>query len=52
MRNLCDAAYMSCEVAALPFQANVNYRTWCIDFVLNDNYSKISNNILYTNYKK
>ena len=24
---------MSCEVAALPFQANANYGTWSIDFV-------------------
>ena len=32
MRNLCDAALMSCDVAALPFQANANYGTWSIDF--------------------
>ena len=32
MRNLCDAAKNSCDVAALPFQANVNYGTWSIDF--------------------
>ena len=32
MRNLCDVAYMSCEVALLPFQANANYETWSIDF--------------------
>ena len=25
---------MSCEVAALPFQAHANYGTWSIDFVL------------------
>ena len=23
---------MSCDVAALPFQANANYGTWSIDF--------------------
>ena len=33
MRNLCDAAYISCEGAALPFQAHANYGTWSIDFV-------------------
>ena len=27
MRNLCDAAKMLCEVAALPFQAHANYAT-------------------------
>ena len=27
MRNLCD-------VAVLPFQAHANYRTWSIDFVI------------------
>ena len=32
MINLCDAAYMSCEVAALPFQAHANYWAWSIDF--------------------
>ena len=32
MRNLCDAALMSCNVAALPFQAHANYGTWSIDF--------------------
>ena len=32
MSNLCDAAYMSCEAAALPFQAHANYGTWSIDF--------------------
>ena len=32
MRNLCDAAYMSCEVAVLPFKAHANYGTWSIDF--------------------
>ena len=32
MRNLCDAALMSCQVAALPFQAYANYGTWSIDF--------------------
>ena len=26
MRNLCDAAYMSCDVAAIPFQANTNLK--------------------------
>ena len=31
MRNLCDAAYMSCYVAALPFQAHVYYEIWSID---------------------
>ena len=34
MRNLCDAAKMSREVAALPFQAHANYGTWSTDFVL------------------
>ena len=33
MRNLCDAAKMSCDVTALPFQAQDNYLTWSIDFV-------------------
>ena len=32
MRNLCDAASMSCEVADLPFQVHANYGTWSIDF--------------------
>ena len=32
MKNLCDATLMSCEVAALPFQENANYKTWSIDF--------------------
>ena len=32
MINLCDAAWMSCEVAAIPFQAHANYGTWSIDF--------------------
>ena len=32
MRNLCDAAYMSYDVTALPFQAHANYGTWSIDF--------------------
>ena len=26
---------MSCEMAALPFQAHANYGTWSIDFDLN-----------------
>ena len=26
---------MSCEVAAIPFQADANYGTWSIDFVKN-----------------
>ena len=29
-------AYMSCEVAALPFQVLANYGTWSIDFALID----------------
>ena len=33
MRNLCNAAQISCEVAALPFKAHANYGTWTIDFV-------------------
>ena len=32
MINLCYAALISCEVAALPFQAHVNYGTCLIDF--------------------
>ena len=28
MKNLCDASQMSCDVAALPFQAHANYGTW------------------------
>ena len=36
MRNLCNAAKMSCDVAALPFQAQANYGTWSIDFELED----------------
>ena len=32
MRNLCDAAQVACDVAALPFQAHANYETWSIDF--------------------
>ena len=36
MRNLCDAALMLSEGAALPFQAHVNYETRSIDF---DHYS-------------
>ena len=27
-----DATYMSCEVTSVPFQAQVNYGTWLIDF--------------------
>ena len=38
MRNLCDAAKMSCEVAALTFQANGNYGTWSIDFGIKMDY--------------
>ena len=35
---------MSSEVAALPFQAHDNYRTWSIDFVSNtDNMKTIIN---------
>ena len=34
-RNLSIAAYMSCVVAALPFQAHANYRTWPLDFGTN-----------------
>ena len=34
MRNLCDAASMSCEVAALLFQAHANYGTWSVDFAI------------------
>ena len=33
MINPCDLALMTCEVAALPFQAQANYGTWSIDFV-------------------
>ena len=32
--NLCDATKISCDVAALPFQAHANYGTWSIDFAL------------------
>ena len=32
MRNLFDAANMSCDVAVLPFQVTANYETWSIDF--------------------
>ena len=32
MRNLCDAAKMSCEGATLPFQAHANSVTWSIEF--------------------
>ena len=32
MRNLCDAARISYEVALIPFQAHANYGTWSIDF--------------------
>ena len=39
---------MSCEVAALPFQANTNYGTWSIEF----EYSKLYINILYENNSK
>ena len=35
MRNLYDAAYKSCEVAALPFQAYANYGTLSIDLAYN-----------------
>ena len=38
MRNLCDVAYMSREVAALPFQAHANYGTWSIDLGLKYKY--------------
>ena len=34
MLNLCDAASMSCDVAAPPFQAHNNYGTWSIDFYI------------------
>ena len=36
MINLYDAALMSYDVAALPFQAHANYRTWSKDFGLFD----------------
>ena len=36
IRNVCDTAQMSYEVAALPFQAHANYGTWSIDFALYD----------------
>ena len=29
---------MSCEVAALPFQAHANYRIWSIDFDLDSSF--------------
>ena len=32
LENICDAAKMSCEVAALPLIAHANYGTWSIDF--------------------
>ena len=32
MGNLYDAAYISCEVAELPFQEHANYGTLSIDF--------------------
>ena len=32
MINLCDAALMSCDGDALPFQAHAYYGTWSIDF--------------------
>ena len=32
--SLCDSAEMSCEVAALRFQAHANYGPWSIDFAL------------------
>ena len=31
MRNQCHAAKVSCNVDALPFQAQANYGTWSID---------------------
>ena len=35
MRNPCDAAKMSCELASLTFQAHTNYGTWLIDIESN-----------------
>ena len=32
MTNLYDAAKMSCDVIALPYQGHANYGTWSIDF--------------------
>ena len=32
MRNICDVAYISCEVVMLSFQAHANYKPWAIDF--------------------
>ena len=34
MRNICDAAEISCVVAALQFQTNADYGTWSKDFGL------------------
>ena len=32
MKNPCDASKISCEMAALPFQAHANFGIWSIDF--------------------
>ena len=46
MRNLWDAAYMSCGGAALPFQAHANYGTWSIDFDISDERSILADYVL------
>ena len=32
---------MSCKLAAFPFQANANYGTWSIDFILSNDYFEL-----------
>ena len=40
---------MSCDVAALPFQAHANYGTWSINFGLDKiNIDPLSDGSLYT----
>ena len=46
MINLCDVAQMSCEVAALPFQAHAIYGiTWSIDFYNHNKVCPVLNQI-------
>ena len=46
MRNLCNVAQMSCEVATLPFQAHAIYGTLSIDFENHNKVCPVLNQIL------
>ena len=42
---------MSCEVAALLFQANANYGTWSIDIEIGDHEPNLKLNLFISNTK-